>query len=142
MCHKCDTPEAREQINEVFEAVGLSDLAGRFMAHRFAVVDEGDDKFWDTAHHGTVTLTRGQYFLLASGIYRAMDAMLGEASQALAMSKMMGVPLDAMVDTDTGRQHLEGYLDALDVIKAAPASDIVIPDDVAALVGESDGSTT
>lgn len=145
MCKNCDRPEVRAGITEVTEALGIADLASRVMIHRFSDTEPGNEKFVNPAAYGSPTLTVGNASVIKSGLMRELDSFLSESMQAVRMSTMMGVPLDAMVNTDEGRVLLTAVLDALDAVNVGAVTEVgefTIPDDAAALVGEADGTTT
>lgn len=146
MCQKCDTPEMRKAYAEVGAEAGLDpNLVNRLILAKAADAPEGEDRWSDPDEYGTITLTKGQAFVIDAALSNILVDYTGQLAGAVEFAKGMGVPLDAVADVQRMAEQMTYTLDALDVVKAGAAGvsqTVEIPDTVAALVGEADGSTT
>jgi hypothetical protein len=148
MCQHCDTPEMRAEVREVCEGVGIdADTTNRvILALTRPVLDESEGRWTDPADAGTITLTKGEGFLLAATVLGTIKDGLNQGAAALDFSKGMGVPMDALTDMEAVNAKMIQALDLLDKVEAArvDTADAVlsVPDDLSSLVGDGDGSTT
>lgn len=149
MCQNCDTPENRQRLDETLEFVGGVDAEQKMVLDRilFESTETGNDKFLDDSPYGSVPLTVGMVNILHSALKGEIDNFLAQADEIRQMPDflraLMGVDEERIAE---GKKVWLATLDTFAAIKAGNVetamAEVVVPDDISALVGDSDGSTS